>query len=330
MIASANPGVLGWRGVARAALTALTAATMVCVAGGGAMAASSGTPRGSDLLGPWATHREAGRSVVVRREAGLSLRVQPAGVTVWGEAIRADGGSVIVGLRSDPNGGTAVLFRPTAHHDHDHGHAAASASVSAAAAGGPCTDGAHSTYGSRWAKTFRWRFKASSRPKGFNKDGVKTALKDAVTNITGAHNNCNAADRVGAQHGYIGGTTRNPGIGASSGCRRRDGVNVVAFGDLARGDLAMTCWWTMGGRIVEADVKLNKADYAWAIRIRKGCSRRYSIEAVATHEFGHVFGLGHVSERSHPALTMSPTIRSCQRSEASLGLGDLRGLERKY
>jgi hypothetical protein len=265
----------------------------------------------------------------MRREAGLSLRVPPPGLTVWGEAVRADGDSVIVGLRSDPNGGTSVLFRPPAHHHHDH-DASASASVSAAAAGGPCLDGANLTYASRWAKSFRWRFKASSRPKGFNKAGVTAALKNAVTNITGAHNNCNEADQVGAQHGYLGGTSRSPGIGASSACRRRDGVNVVAFGDLARGDLAMTCWWTVGGRIVEADVKLNKADHGWAIRVRKGCSRRYSIEAVATHEFGHVYGLGHVSEAAHAALTMSPSIRPCQRSETSLGLGDLLGLERKY
>jgi hypothetical protein len=324
MLPSANPGVVSWRRVTRTALTALTAATMVCVAGGAAAAAPSETPPASDLLRPFTTHRVE----------GLSLRVQPPGVTVWGEAVRADGDSVIVGLRSDPDGRTSVLHRATAHRDHaavQHDHAAASASfLAAAAAAGPCSDGAHLTYGHRWGKTYRWRFKRSTRPSGLNKDKVTAAVKNAVINVTGAHNDCQQADQVGALHRYLGTTYRRPGIGPTSGCGRADGVNVVAFGNLAGGDLAMTCWWTLGGKVVEADVKLNKAEYGWVVTVPKRCSRKWSIEAVATHEFGHVFGLGHVSESTHPALTMSPSIRSCQRSEASLGLGDLLGLEKKY
>jgi hypothetical protein len=267
--------------------------------------------------------------VTTQRVEGLALRVQPPGVTVWGEAMRADGNSVIVGLRSDLDGRTSVLFWATAHHDHAHA-AAASASVSAATAAGPCSDGAHLTYGHRWGNSYRWRFKASTRPGGLSKDKVTTAVKNAVINVTGAHNDCNQTDQVGALHRYLGTTFKRPGIGASSGCGRADGVNVVAFGNLAGGDLAMTCWWTLGGKVVEADVKLNKAEYGWVVNLPKRCSRKWSIEAVATHEFGHVFGLGHVSESTHPALTMSPSIRSCQRSEASLGLGDLLGLEKKY
>jgi hypothetical protein len=321
VLACANPGVVRGRRVTRAALTTLTVATMVCVIAGGAAAASSVTPPGSDDLRPWTT----------RRVEGLSLRVQPPGVTVWGEAMRTDGDSVIVGLRSDPDGMTSVLVRATAHPGHDHDQAAASASISAAAAAaGPCSDGAHLTYGHRWGKSYRWRFKASTSPRALNRAKVTAAVRNAVSNVTGADNDCNQTDQVGALHAYLGTTLRRPGIGATSGCGRPDGVNVVAFGDLAGGDLAMTCWWTLGGRVVEADVKLNKADFGWAVNVRPWCSRKYNIEAVATHEFGHVFGLGHVSEASHPALTMSPSIRSCQRSEATLGLGDLRGLEKKY
>jgi hypothetical protein len=47
----------------------------------------------------------------------------------------------------------------------------------------------------------------------------------------------------------------------------------------------------------------------------------------AAHELGHVFGLNHVSELEHGALTMAPKIMSCQSSEVTLGLGDVKGLK---
>jgi hypothetical protein len=49
-----------------------------------------------------------------------------------------------------------------------------------------------------------------------------------------------------------------------------------------------------------------------------------------THERGQTFGLGHVSEKAHGKLTMSPSIRACQKSERTLGKGDVLGLNRKY
>jgi hypothetical protein len=66
------------------------------------------------------------------------------------------------------------------------------------------------------------------------------------------------------------------------------------------------------------------------VKIGGNCISKYSVEAVVTHEAGHVFGLGHVDEAAHGALTMSPVMLTCQSSEKTLGLGDVRGLEAVY
>ena len=49
-----------------------------------------------------------------------------------------------------------------------------------------------------------------------------------------------------------------------------------------------------------------------------------------THEWGHTFGLGHISEEAHGKLTMSPLIKTWQKSERTLGKGDVLGLDNRY
>ncbi len=193
-----------------------------------------------------------------------------------------------------------------------------------------CSDGAYVSGGHRWSKRFDWRFRASSRPKGFSSSGVAAALVRAVTNITHGDNNCGLSDAISATAWYRGTTSRAPNISSGGGCGGRDGYNVVGFGTLPSGYLGLTCWWTYSGRVVETDIKLNKAYYHWYINRPSGCSYKWSIEAAATHEFGHAFGLAHVSEKYHPSLTMSPLIKACQSSEKTLGLGDVLGLRSIY
>jgi Matrixin len=193
-----------------------------------------------------------------------------------------------------------------------------------------CTDGAYTKNGHRWSSRLYWYFQSGSRPKGSDASRVAAALARAASNITTGHNNCNLADAISATQTYQGGTSRAPNISKYGGCLGRDGRNVVGFGTLPRGVLGMTCWWTYGGRTVETDIKLNKAYYAWFIIRRSDCRGKWSIEGVATHEFGHAFGLGHVSPDYHSALTMSPVIRACQSAQRWLGLGDILGLRSLY
>lgn len=154
-------------------------------------------------------------------------------------------------------------------------------------------------------------------------------IERSVSNITDARNDCGIPDNVSAQHVYDGRTTTNPGITRWATCRRSDGWNLVGFGRLPRGVLAVTCTDIRHGRIVEADMLINNR-YSWAVSAAK-CFRQELLEPTVTHEFGHVFGLGHVGERRHPLLTMSTTSDGpCSNEASTLGRGDIRGLEALY
>jgi hypothetical protein len=194
----------------------------------------------------------------------------------------------------------------------------------------PCTDKAYTLYSNTWNTLYQWRFNASTTPSEVSQDNATSAVKDAVKNITQAHNDCGMSDKVSATQLYKGTTTKTPNEGSNSSCLGSDGTSVVAFGDLASTDLAFTCWWTSGNHTVEADIRLNKVEFSWVVNIGPSCVTKYSVEAVATHEFGHAFGLGHVSELLHGSLTMSPVILPCQSSEKTLGKGDVLGLEAHY
>lgn len=197
------------------------------------------------------------------------------------------------------------------------------------AGGDPCTDRARSFTGGHWTDTYRWSFRASSTPSGITRGATERALKRAIANMTGAHNDCGRRDRVSATAIYQGRTDRRPAPTEEGGCGPRDDVNVVGFGELPDGIAGLTCVWSIGDRIIEADIKLDKRA-KWATSLA-GCAFESMVEAVATHEFGHVFGLGHVKEATHGRLTMSERLDGyCQMNEATLGAGDLLGLEELY
>lgn len=199
-----------------------------------------------------------------------------------------------------------------------------------------CADKAFSLEGFKWTATYGWSFRAASTPKGYDATAVEGALRRAANHITGSHNACGLADQVSATNAYDGRTSVSPNIVSSRTsvtCGKRDGHNVVAFGALPQPYLGLTCsWWDGNGVALEADVKLNAAYHAWfaGSAVPAGCSSRYSVEATMTHEFGHVFGLGHVSEAKHGELTMSTQLAPCTVGPARLGLGDVLGLRAKY
>ncbi len=202
--------------------------------------------------------------------------------------------------------------------------AAASSSRRLSVSPAPCQDATFNLLGGKWTRTYEWSFKRSTTPAGLDRTAVANTLTRSFSSVTNGTNDCGMPDRIGATHRYLGVTTRAPN------CRQRDNHNVVAFGRMQMGVLAVTCFWISGGRIVEADMRINNRE-SWGMSVGTCGGDMPMLEATIVHEAGHVFGLDHVGERRHGRLTMSPFIDGpCQNNEATLGRGDVLGLRQLY
>jgi hypothetical protein len=201
---------------------------------------------------------------------------------------------------------------------------------------GVCSDGGYKLTGTKWDKPFVWYLNSSSVPPGLSVDNVEARLKEAVINITHARNNCGLPDTVNAHQEYRGWTKQHSNISTRNGniiCTDEDEFNVVDFDNLPGTYLAYTCWWNPKGapKTSTSDVRLDKNRSWFATEAPPtNCHDQWGVEPVATHEFGHVFGLNHISEAEHRNLTMSPKIAPCETIESTLGWGDWRGLNKLY
>ena len=250
------------------------------------------------------------------KHGDLSLLVPPEGQGLHMEALYVDGRKAEISVETGMDGKVALV------------RAAPSREASDYQALGACTEGAYTLAGHKWRETYRWHFNAGSTPSELNVGAAEDKLRAAASNVTGGQNDCGLSDAISASHSYQGRTSRGVSCGGSP-----DGVNVVGFGDLSMGTLAVTCSWYIPSTntSTESDMRINKVDYTWTLHSEDpDCRNRYGLESVATHEFGHVFGLGHVSEAEHPTLTMSTQIGPCDGSASTLGLGDVRGMRAMY
>lgn len=106
-----------------------------------------------------------------------------------------------------------------------------------------------------------------------------------------------------------------------------NGKNEVFFRPESNGGtIATTYYWWSGSTMVDADIKFWDAGFKFFTGT-SGCSGGIYIEDVATHEFGHVLGIGHSSVS---AATMSPTTSYCSQNWRSLDVDDMSGVEALY
>ena len=110
-----------------------------------------------------------------------------------------------------------------------------------------------------------------------------------------------------------------------------DGRYELMFGRLAGRTLAITYTWHWSSGAWESDVVFStKAPWFIAPGEGDGCYENvaaYDLQNTATHEFGHVYGLNHVSAAFN---TMAPTATMGETYKRSLASGDAAGLRAKY
>ena len=206
-------------------------------------------------------------------------------------------------------------------------------------ADGRCGDTAGTWMGARWREPMRWRFDIASAPAYLgDAAAVRDVVRRAAANIDLGRNPCGLAENLDIAQGYESDTGRTAGVTPDGTCAGLDGANTVSFGTLPAGTLAVTCtWWVPGrggadGRAVEADILVNDAVglFAPVTAAATSCSGQWDLESALTHEFGHAFGLGHVSSATHPGLTMSDGLAPCDFGHRGLGLGDYAMLRARY
>lgn len=280
---------------------------------------------------------------------GISMVVPKRGHMIWGELKFGDGSSQTLSVETDRDGSVRLLqFGDEAAGLDAHLPGTTALVDAPAPAGGvkvalqpdgssggssECSDRAYNRFSFRMPQ-LQWRYASGTTPSKFRNrtNGTKqvvNALKRANRNITGARNLCGRSDQISATGTYLGTTTRSPNISSSGSCTGGDGQSVIGWGSLPANSIAMACVAGItGGIAYEGDVRIN---WNKAYETKQAyCNGELLIEAAMTHEFGHLYGMAHVSSYSSPQLTMQPIVSYCSMGHARLGLGDMLGLETKY
>lgn len=197
-----------------------------------------------------------------------------------------------------------------------------------------CQDKAYKLYpdAPRWKSRLRYSYNKTGQLAGFSTKAQLRAVKRAGRTVSSGRNDCGLDDKIDAYVGYLGTTSLKPGIRATkdgASCGAQDGKNVVGWGKLGGDSAGWTCFYYDGkGRIFTADILLEASD-GLGVGVDPKCTDVLDLQSLLTHEFGHAYGLDHISE-AHWNLTMPHLLPYCSKEDRTLGLGDYLGLKKLY
>lgn len=172
----------------------------------------------------------------------------------------------------------------------------------------PCVDGDlesddHSLLGFKTPGSLAVNINSSSFPSGVDATG-------AIVNSFTTWNNANSAL----------GLSVNPSGGAKGPAA--DGNHTVGWVRIVPKNILAATWiWTVDNIVTDVDIFFNLF-HKWEI-IECGDSE-FDVEAICTHEVGHLIGLGHFSDDCKMA-TMYPSAPKGEIKKRSLTLGDIAG-----
>jgi hypothetical protein len=195
----------------------------------------------------------------------------------------------------------------------------------------PCQDDSKVFSGFKESGALKWRIRRRSIPLSLNKAAAMDAIKAGAANVKRPTNTCGLSGGVSISSTYVGRTTNKANLDADGNCLSPNGKNVVDFSTLPVA--GRTCSWyaikSGTDELVEADIRFNR-NQRWTLNPKSGgCSRALDLAGTATHEFGHAFGLSHVST-AHKNLTMTELLPLCSTAPRTLGRGDVKGLRALY
>lgn len=195
------------------------------------------------------------------------------------------------------------------------------------AASPKCTSFDSVMLGHTWSnRTVEWQY----NPAGEKGKGSAATLQRAANRWKGnLQDPCGNTGYSSLRTSYAGTTTRTALPTQAGGCGAfAVAKNTKGWGTLPKGTLAATCTYTVGAAPHRSDQKYS-TNYIWNTGSGTSCSgTRYDLQGVATHEFGHTYGLGH-SQQSNQQV-MKPYVGTCESAMRTLGRGDIRGINYLY
>ncbi|MER5431130.1 matrixin family metalloprotease [Streptomyces sp. NPDC002588] len=320
----------------RCSAAALLAASLAFLASGGDAHTSADHPGQACVLAPGELTVDdlpAGSSATrcgavgrVVTHAGSGVTVPEPGTKVSVDALTVDGRAHGFTLAVDGDGTVSYTYEEEAH--------ASKAVGSRSDAPAPCADTAYSRAGRKEYGTYRWFIGDGPQPGDLPRHEVRLIVQEAIATIIRGRNNCGLDDRIRAKARFLAATGHEAGIDHRARCVARDGLSVWDAGDLSADSVATTCSWSRPvahgpDRLLEADVRFNIHDYTFTDDPSGDCDDAYDLRSVATHEAGHVFGLGHAGA-GHENLTMFANSFACSTTARTLGKGDVLGLRSLY